>query len=105
MLELIGLHAKDLVLKLAALLRAEHSPGIVVVGLLLSLAAMVIWMWRKLGKQLNCIHWLLTRITVIKDQRDFTSKLGSLDGEVASLDGQKQFQNLARFLFHFLLYT
>jgi uncharacterized protein YukE len=94
-LELIGLHAKDLVLKFAALLRAEYSPGIVFIGLLLSLAVLVIAMWRQLGKQLNCIHWLLTRITVIKDPRDFTLKLGSLDSEVASLEGQKQFQNLA----------
>jgi len=94
-LELFGLPAKDFVLKLASLLRAEYSPGIVVIGLLLSLAALVIWMWRKLGKQLNCVHWLLTRITVIRDPRDFTLKLGSLDSEVASLEGQKQFQNLA----------
>jgi methyl-accepting chemotaxis protein len=95
LLEFIGLFAKDFVLRLAAILRTEYSPGIVVILLLLLLALAAIGMWRSLGKQVRCIHWLLIRIKDIKDPKDFTSKLGSLDSEVASIEVDKDFRNLA----------
>jgi uncharacterized protein YukE len=95
LLESIGSSAKEFVLWFAGLLRTEYSPGLVVIGLLFLLALSVILMGSQLGKQVKCIHWLLVRIKGIKDPKDFTLKLASLDSDVASIEDHKDFRNLA----------
>jgi methyl-accepting chemotaxis protein len=50
---------------------------------------------RLVGKQVKCIQWLLQRIKQIKDPKDFTSKLASLDNDVATIESREEFRNLA----------
>jgi uncharacterized protein YukE len=47
------------------------------------------------GKQTKCIQWLLQRIKQIKDPRDFTLKLASLDNDVATIESREEFRSLA----------
>lgn len=91
----LGTAAKNLVLQCAALLREEYSPGLVVILLLILLGVAVYQMKQRIRQQVNCIRWLMLRIAQIKDSKEFTSKLGSLDNEVASIEIRKDFRNLA----------
>jgi len=91
----LGIAAKTFVLRCAGLLREEHSPGLVVICLFVLLALAVLFLTRLVGKQVKCIQWLLQRIKQIKDPKDFTSKLASLDNDVATIESREEFRNLA----------
>ena len=94
-LTLIGIVAKDLVLKLAGVLVDESSPGFVVVGLVFLLVVTAIWMGISARREVDCIRWLRSKIGAVKDPKDFPSKVGAIDNEVIGVENRKGFLNIA----------